>query len=204
MEKHIRSLGIDGSRPIVVYGDPKAPGADGRVALELLTVGCENVFVLNGGTGAWEKAGGAMTKDVPQVSPSNFKAKENVIPGWLIDTDTLAAFRNEFVILDSRAADMYTGQRNGGEPRSGHIPGAISVPLELAFDKDGVLLPKERIQAMVESKGIKKSDKIVTYCTIGNRGGALTGILRYAGYDARSYVASFSEWAGQEDLPVEK
>lgn len=204
MEKHIRSLGIDGTKPIVVYGDPKAPGAEGRVALELLTVGCENIFVLNGGIGAWEKAKGAMTKDVPQVTTSNFKAKENAVPEWLIDTDTLAASRGELVILDSRAADMYTGQRSGGEPRAGHIAGAISVPLELALNKDGMLLSKEEIQSMMESKGIKKSDRIVTYCTIGNRGGMLAGILRYAGYDARSYVASFSEWAGQENLPVEK
>ena len=54
------------------------------------------------------------------------------------------------------------------------------------------------------SKGVTKDRCVITYCTIGIRSGFTALMLRMAGYDARNYEASYSEWAGDASLPIEK
>jgi thiosulfate/3-mercaptopyruvate sulfurtransferase len=204
IEKHIQSLGIDGTKPVVIYGDPKALGRDGRVAIELVAAGVRNVSILNGGIESWTKAGGEITKEAPNITPSSFKADPSAAANLVIDTDTLAANLKEYKILDARSEPEYKGEKSDGSPRPGHIAGALFLSLNDLYDADGTVKSLEAITALMESKGIAKEDKIVTYCTIGNRGGTEAVILRSAGYTALSYAASFSEWSGQENLPVEK
>ena len=93
---------------------------------------------------------------------------------------------------------------------SGHIPGAISIPLHL-FDvsnekgiypwtepEDGNLLPPEKLKKVIESYGIKHDDTVVVYC--GNKsyiGGAyrIAWALLYAGVkDVRYLNGDLAAW----------
>jgi 3-mercaptopyruvate sulfurtransferase SseA len=58
---------------------------------------------------------------------------------------------------------------------------------------------------MAVMAGLQPEYPIVTYCTAGIRSAHMALVLRMAGFaNARNYDASFYEWAGMEDLPLEK
>jgi thiosulfate/3-mercaptopyruvate sulfurtransferase len=50
--------------------------------------------------------------------------------------------------------------------------------------------------------GIKPGQKVVTYCNTGVQASHSYFTLKYLGYDAMMYDASFSEWSKVEGAPV--
>ena len=68
----IGSFGIDGSKNIVVYNDPKGLGEEGRVLWMLRVAGLSNTKILNGGYPAWLELKGETSKDVPTITPVAF------------------------------------------------------------------------------------------------------------------------------------
>lgn len=205
LEKYLTSLGVAGGKQIIVYADPSGLGEDGRVMWELKLAGVDNVKLLDGGFSLWKLKGGHVT-DKPSAAPSPVEYKIAALHEneHRIKMDELVAGKDGFKLIDTRSSSEYEGKTNHGEPRNGHIPGAVSIPFNEIYNDDGTVYDVDQIAALLDSKGIKKEDKIVTYCTIGIRSGFFSTMLRMAGYDARNYEASFSEWAGNKDLPVEK
>ena len=58
---------------------------------------------------------------------------------------------------------------------------------------------------MAVMAGLQPEYPIVTYCTAGIRSAHMALVLRMTGFaNARNYDASFYEWAGMKDLPLEK
>jgi thiosulfate/3-mercaptopyruvate sulfurtransferase len=51
---------------------------------------------------------------------------------------------------------------------------------------------------------VKKGDRVVSYCHIGQQATVVYFAARYLGYDARMYDGSFEEWSRNTELPVEK
>ncbi len=122
---------------------------------------------------------------------------------------------NRYVII--HASSLYwkgaanpKGYNPHADYESGHIPGAISIPLHV-FDvpqkqgiypwtkpEDGNLLPPEELKAAIERYGIKHDDTVVVYC--GNKsyvGGAyrIAWALMYAGVkDVRYLNGDLAAW----------
>ncbi len=87
----------------------------------------------------------------------------------------------------------------------GHLPGATLIAFEDMFKKDYTVKNIPELKQMFQAAGLKPEDEIVTYCTAGIRSAHMALMLRMAGFEkARNYDASFYEWAGMEQLPLEK
>ena len=201
---YVGSLGIDGKKPVVIYGEPYSFGEDGRVLWELRLVGVNNVRILDGGFPAWKVAGGEVTKEAHSVTPVPFTVKE-IDGSYVVSREEMIADWKKFKIIDARSAAEYKGDTDHGEKRRGHIPGASCIPFDSVYNDDGTVIEPDKMRELFLSMGVKPGDQVVTYCTIGIRSGFLAMMFRLSGWeDARNYEASFSEWAGNDNLPVEK
>lgn len=74
------------------------------------------------------------------------------------------------------------------DPRHGHIPGAVNIPLERILECRSV----EQVRDVV---GLPEGAEIVAYCHTGNRSAFAVQVLRDVGYEARNYVGSWHEWS---------
>jgi thiosulfate/3-mercaptopyruvate sulfurtransferase len=112
-----------------------------------------------------------------------------------VDLAELTARLGDVAILDVRHATEYDGSHGYGcDPRQGHIPGAVNVPIDelVALDETAV---RERL-------GLPAGAEVVVYCHSGSRSLAGSQLLRALGYDARNYAGSWHEWSRTE-LPLE-
>ncbi len=201
---YVGSLGIDGKKPVIVYADPSGLAEDGRALWELRLVGIRKVKLLDGGFSAWKTAGGPVTEEVPAVKPVPFTVKK-IDESYVIRRDDMIANWKKLQLVDARSTAEYAGDTDHGEKRRGHIPGAVSIPFDSVYNDDGTVMEPDQMRKLFLSRGVKPGEPVVTYCTIGIRSGFLAMMFRLAGWDgARNYEASFSEWAGNDNLPVEK
>ena len=197
LSKIFGDLGIDGSKPVVIYTDTEAGwGEEGRQLWTLRVFGLTNTYILNGGIKAWKDAGGVISKDATKIVPvagPTAKPDESLI----VETEYVTANLGKVNILDAREDAEYAGTKNYGEKLSGRIPDSRHVWFKDFYNADGTLLTPGQIRARVESLGYGTDEEVIVYCTGGIRSGFTTIALRAAGYTkARNYNVSFSAWAG--------
>jgi thiosulfate/3-mercaptopyruvate sulfurtransferase len=107
---------------------------------------------------------------------------------------TLAELRSRLgedglTLLDVRSQHEYEGHTGAHcDPRQGHIPGAINLPLESFFQCHS----DEEIRTLV---GLPGGTEVIAYCHSGSRSAFAVQALRDAGYDARNYAGSWHEWS---------
>jgi thiosulfate/3-mercaptopyruvate sulfurtransferase len=92
-------------------------------------------------------------------------------------------------LLDVRTPSEFDGSAGAHcDPRHGHIPGAVNLPLERILEC--------RSAADVRSLvGLPEGAEIVAYCHVGTRSGFAVQVLAGAGYRARNYLGSWHEWS---------
>jgi len=96
---------------------------------------------------------------------------------------------DDFALLDVRTRLEFDGEAGAHcDPRQGHIPGAVNLPLERLLECRSA----EEVRALV---ALAEGVEIVAYCHSGSRSAFATQVLRGAGYDARNYVGSWHEWS---------
>jgi thiosulfate/3-mercaptopyruvate sulfurtransferase len=92
-------------------------------------------------------------------------------------------------LLDVRTPPEFDGSaRAHCDPRHGHIPGALNVPLEQILACSSA----QDVRALV---GLPEGAEVVAYCHVGTRSGFAVQVLAGAGYRARNYVGSWHEWS---------
>ncbi len=99
-------------------------------------------------------------------------------------------------IVDVRSSHEYEGATGAHcDPRQGHIPGAVNLPLERILQCHSA----DEIHALV---GLPEGSEVVAYCHSGSRSAFAVEVLRDAGYEARNYVGSWHEWSRDPSLPA--
>lgn len=200
----IGALGIDGSKTVVVYGQPPGWGEEGRIVWTLKMAGLKDAMMLDGGIEAWKKAGGEISKEAVKTKAVPFSIA-SLDENFTATTEWISSQQSSIKIVDSRSEKEYKGATDYGEARGGHLPGAINIPFENLFNKDGTLKSSGELKAIYTAAGLSPNDEIATYCTAGIRSAYMALTMRMVGFEkARNYDPSFYEWAGNSKLSVEK
>lgn len=195
LAKIFGDMGIDGTKPIVVYNEPLVGwGEEGRILWILRVFGLTNSFILNGGLQAWQSSGGAISRQdvVPKAVTLKAPARDDSL---FASTAYVAANLGKINILDAREKAEYDGKKNYGEVQRGRIPGAMHFFYMGLYNADGTIKSPTELRAIFTKLGFSPDKEIVSYCTAGIRSALATIALRTAGFTkAKNYDGSFSEW----------
>lgn len=207
LERLLSRSGISPQTRVVVYGY-SAP-----LGFWLLKAhGHEDVRILMGARDQWAQAGNDWSTDPPKPPTTAHPAVAEKV-GLLADRVAVQDAINDpaTIVLDVRAKSEYSGERfwpSGATEdagRAGHVPGAVSVPIDQLRGEDGTLKRPEELRRVLEDAGVTQDAKVITYCTIGNRASeawfALKYLLDYP--DARVYYGSWVEWGKTPGLPID-
>jgi 3-mercaptopyruvate sulfurtransferase SseA len=73
---------------------------------------------------------------------------------------------------------------------------------DLNGSSQSVLAARERIEHLLTSAGVGRTDQVVAYCRSGPRASLGYLALQQCGYQVRLYDGSYAEWV-RSGLPVE-
>ncbi len=199
----LQGYGINNDSYVVISHIRGEVSPAARMFLTLENLGLKGkVYFLNGGLEAWKKEGYPVTKDLPVVKKGNFKVK----PGnLLVDKDYVLKTIDspKGVVVDARAKQYYDGEPTGN-PRDGHIKGALNIYYSNMIDQSTyVFKPVDSLAAKFTPVVPDKNKEIVTYCFIGQTASVIYMTGRILGYDMKLYDGSMQEWSRLEELPME-
>lgn len=166
LQKTLASLGIDNEKTVVFYSDLTAgPGADGRAVWQLKMAGLDNVKMLVGGTTSWKNLGYPTTKEVTQPKPVTEVVLQDYDQNYMVTKDDVFENLDKQAIIDCRTEGEYAGSQKSGEPRGGHIKGAVHLVWQDLLNKDAGYTFKspEEIKTLMASKGVHPEDDFIVY-----------------------------------------
>lgn len=205
----MRSLGISNEDTVVAYDDHHGIFASRLVFLmEYFGHEFSKLKILDGGIVEWKNKGYTITKkNTSKPARSNYETKsamEGIIVSWSdIFHNVIQKADPDIVLIDTRPEKEFKGEKKR-TTRSGHIPGAINITGQDAFnyDKSHKYLPLDKVAKSF--KNIKKSAKIYLYCHSSDRAAhAYVGLVHLLGYkNVHIYDGAWLEWANLTALPI--
>jgi thiosulfate/3-mercaptopyruvate sulfurtransferase len=205
----LESVGInDNSLIVLCYENEFMIPATARLFLTLDYAGLGNrTYVLNGGLTNWVKEGRITTDSLYSEHPGKLTLIKN--DKIFISAVDVEKYINDpdFVIIDARSVDTYTGQFDSIEKKieGGHIEGAVSLPyyyllsdtLPYMFNDD------EELMKEFERAGMNEDKTAVLYCGTGILASVNYLVSVHLGYRTLFYDGSFEDWEKLK-LPVIK
>ncbi len=186
-------LGISNDTQIVVY-DQSHSGIAARFWAMALSVGHEQVCVLNGGWKQWNATDLPISTHVKSYEQSNFLASPPMLS--LINVDDLTSLDT---IIDARTEKRYKGIEEPIDPIAGHVPNAINIPFLGNVDENHLWLSKEEL--------VKRFSKVQgasgIYCGSGVTACHDLIAMKHAGLELPSlYPGSWSHYITDANRPV--
>lgn len=201
--KRLQDLGINKNSKIVLCHKGGDVTITARMFCSLEYFGLQGkVSYLNGGIEAWKKAGYPVTNKISAYKKGNYVATINPV---LVNKDYVLNALNtgSQVVVDARLKRWYDGDATGN-PRDGHITGALNIPYPDMVDSTNTLKPTAILEKNFTSVAPDKSKEIVVYCFIGQTACVDYVVGRSLGYTIKVYDGSMQEWSRDEKLPMEK
>ena len=158
----------------------------------------EGVGVLDGGIGAWVASGLALEAGEQAARPHSGELR--LADRWhgVIDRETLKARLGTVTLLDARGAPRYRGEVEPVDPVAGHIPTAISAPIDGNLDPSGTMKSVEALRARYGELGIVPGSEqdVIISCGSGTSAAHHSLAMRAVGLpDPILYVGSYSDWS---------
>lgn len=187
--------GIADADTVIAYDD-----AGGVVAARLvwmLRVMGHAAALLDGGIGAWT---GPLEQVAAHPAPATFGPRPWP-PDHLASSDAVAARAGR--VLDARPRARYRGEGDPVDPRSGHIPGAVSLPCREHLDASGRFLPVPELRRRFAQAGVTEGSPVIAYCGSGVSACHNLLALELAGLGpGRLFPGSWSQWSRDPARPV--
>ncbi len=205
MGARLAELGVGDGSQVIAYDD-----ANGSIAARawwlLRWLGHERVAVLNGGFKAWIAAGGALESGEPPPPPPASVFTPRVGPSAVVSTPELidALGNPQYLLVDARAAERFTGAVEPLDPVAGHVPGAVNHPFSANLNSDGCFLPPAQLRRLwLERLGGIPPAGVMAMCGSGVT--ACHNLLALELADLKGgklYAGSWSEWILDPGRPV--
>lgn len=193
--KLVGEAGVDDETEVVVYDDTFGALAS-RMAWTLEYLGHRAVSLLETTYSGWKSLG--LESEVQESQGRSKTHSMRLRPDILATVDYLERVKesDDITLLDNRERLNYLEQ---------HIPGAINMPYRTLASDGRILRPPAEMKRLLENRGIRPSNEIITYCgSVGTLSGLAYYALKSAGIpNVKLYVRSFREWKGLEK-PVAK
>jgi thiosulfate/3-mercaptopyruvate sulfurtransferase len=206
------SRGISNQHLIVLYGDRNNWFA-AYAYWYLKYYGHDAVKLLNGPRERWLAEGRPMTTEVPDYPPTAFSITTEDATIRAMRDEVEVALETPTVLVDVRSPLEYSGEiitapgyEDEGAQRSGHIPGAKSIPWALAVNEDGTFKSAAALRQLYLGKGVSGGPPIISYCRIGERSAHTWFVLHelLGEPDVRNYDGSWTEWGNLVGMPIER
>jgi thiosulfate/3-mercaptopyruvate sulfurtransferase len=195
----VSRLGIADDDHVVTYGV-----AGPRVWWSFRAMGHDDVSVLDGGLGKWTAEGRPIESGELPPHPARFTARYR--PELVADFDRVAAaLQAGGPVVDARPGERFRGEAPEPRPglKSGHMPGAKSLPSGQLFNADGTFRLEAETTAALAEQGLLDGQAPIATCGSGVTAAMLALALARAGrWDAAVYDGSWTEWGGRDGAPV--
>lgn len=222
--------GVERQKPICIYDCGDMLFAT-RLWLALLSVGCTNVHVLNGGWKEWknqyEHHNEMISFDTacPLTLYRDFYGSEEEredetsvlkrIGQLSVQIDDMRQIVEQNIsvatnlIIDARSKKQFSGTERRAK-RAGHIPTAVNLLYRLLLNEDGIGLKSDdqlqQIFAEFEIGESSQISQIVCYCNGAVASSLVFFCLVRCGCHSqlpiRNYCGSFNEWGNHDDTPI--
>jgi thiosulfate/3-mercaptopyruvate sulfurtransferase len=206
------SRGISNDHTVVLYGDRNNWFA-AYTYWYFKYYGHDDVKLMNGPREKWIEEDRETSSDVPGYAAAEFKASGPDKDIRAFRDEVMDALESDTKLVDVRSPQEFSGEliamagyEQEGAQRSGHIPGAASVPWAQAVNEDGTFKPRDELEELYKEKGVLNGDEIIAYCRIGERSAHTWFVLHelLGKDDVRNYDGSWTEWGNMVSVPIEK
>jgi thiosulfate/3-mercaptopyruvate sulfurtransferase len=189
-------LGISAHDTVVAYDD--AGGVIAARLVWMLRILGQPAAVLDGGLAGWGEAlasGPPAGRPEVRVIPRDWPGERLAAIDEVADTGA--------TLIDARDGARFAGGPDPVDPRSGHIPGARSLPATGNLDADGRLRGRAELRRRFAEAGIDDHSQVISLCGSGVSACHNLLALEQAGLSAgRLYPGSWSQWSRDPQRPV--
>lgn len=196
-------LGISNTTQVIVY-DATSGSFAARLWFLLRFYGHTQVAVLDGGFTEWLK----MNYPIETGENVNRRGNFTGVPDekMIVTTPQVesAIGKDDWLLIDARAMERYTGAQETIDTKAGHIPGAINRFYGLNSNTEGTFRPSEALREEFTkiTRGIT-SEKTIVYCGSGVTSTHHLLAMAIAGLpQPRLYAGSWSEWIRDPNHPI--
>ncbi|TDO28046.1 sulfurtransferase [Sediminibacterium goheungense] len=202
--KTLQALGIHQNTQVVLAYTRTDLTVTARMFLTLEHLGLYGkVSLLNGGLEEWKRAGLPVEMGAsPVVVKGNFEPRYQQL---LVDKNYVqkALAGADKLVVDARLKRFYDGDVTGN-PRDGHITGALNLPYPDLIDSTTKFKPVVQLTNYFNAVNKDKQKEMIGYCFIGQTASVVYLAGRILGYPMKIYDGSLQEWSRLPELPMEK